>query len=63
MAYTAPQLLSMSQEALDNLYLEQSVRRHSRWRGTGNRDHRSWYRILLGNRIVDQYLWLAGKDL
>ena len=63
MAYTAPQLLSMSQEALDNLFSQQSLRRHPQWRSTGNCDHRSRHKVQLGDRVANQYLRLAGKDL
>ena len=63
MAYSASQLLSMSQQELDNLFSSSPSGDHPQWRGTGNGDYRSRHKVQRRDCVADQYLCLEGEDL
>ena len=63
MAYTVPQLLAMSQKELDDLFTSSTAGDIPNGEATGNRNRRVGHRFLSGDRFLDQYLRLAGKDV
>ena len=63
MAYDVPQLLTMSQKELDELFTQSAAGDIPERRGAGHGDRRAGHHLQCGPRNAHQPLRVAGQDV